>query len=153
MAQGIDATGIDDDNVVMIRYKHPNRGQHNVRGSATGRDYGYRGGGEVFLVEHADAVAAPHLFDIVEKPKAKRVPEKKPDLQQQPPDLLEVTAALEFDFQTLPGVNAEIAAEMKTSGLSTREDVLALGEEGLLQYKYIGPAKAKIIIRTLTGGE
>lgn len=144
------ATGIDDGDIVMIRYKHPNRGQHNVRGSATGRDYGYRSGGERFLVEHADAVAAPHLFDIVERPKAKHVFEKKSDLRP-PPDLLEVEAALDFDFQTLPGVNADIAAAMKASGLSTREDILALGEEGLLQYKYIGPAKAKIIINTLSG--
>ena len=84
--------GIDDGDVVMIRYKHPNRGQHQVRGSATRRDYGYRGGGEMFLVEHADAVAAPHLFEIVERPVAKHIPEKKPDLQP-PPDLLEVAVA------------------------------------------------------------
>ena len=146
------ATGIDDKNVVMIRYKHPNRGQHNVRGQATGRDYSYRSGGEMFLVEYADAVAAPHLFEIMERPIAKHVPEKKPDLHL-PPDLLEVEAALEFDFQTLPGVNADIAAAMKASGLSTREDVLALGEQGLLQYKGIGPAKAKVIIDALSGEE
>jgi len=153
------ATGIDDKDVVMIRYLHPNRGLHNVRGNF-GRDYGYRGGGEMFLVERRDALAAPHLFDIVERPVAERVPEKKVDVQP-PPDLLEVKAALgdeaevplEFDFQTLPGVNADIAAEMKASGLSTREDVLALGEQGLLQYKYIGPAKAQGIIRTLAGEE
>ena len=154
------ALGIDDGNVVMIRYKHPNRGQHNVMGQATGRNYSYRCGGEMFLVERADAVAAPHLFDIVKRPIAKHVPAKKVDLRP-PPDLLEVEAALEdeveaaleFDFQTLPGVNADIAAAMKASGLSTREDVLALGEKGLLQYKGIGPAKAKVIIRTLSGKE
>lgn len=157
------AKKIEDGDVVMIRYLHPNRGQHNVRGQATGRDYSYRGGGEMFLIERADAIAAPHLFEIAERPTAKRVSEKKPDTQP-PPDLLEVEAALdesesiepepeseaEFDFQALPGVNADIAAEMKASGLSTREDVLALGEKGLLQYKHIGPAKAKIIIKTLS---
>ena len=107
----------------------------------------------MFLVEYADAVAAPHLFEIVEKPVAKHVPASKSASPSPPPDLLEVEAALGFDFQTLPGVNAEIAAAMKASGLSTREDVLALGEEGLLQYKGIGPAKAKVIINALTGEE
>ena len=113
----------------------------------------------MFLVEYADAVGAPHLFDIVERPVAEYVPpEKKHDLHL-PPDLLEVEAALEveavlkFDFQTLPGVNADIAAAMKDSGLSTREDVLALGEQGLLQYNGIGPAKAKVIIETLADEE
>ena len=138
------ATGIDDKDVVMIRYLHPNRGLHNVRGSVSGRDYSYRGGGEMFLVEYRDAVAAPHLFAIMDRPVAERLPEKKVDAQP-PPDLLEVKAALEFDFQTLPGVTADIAAAMKADGLSTWEDVLALSEKGLLKYKSIGKVRAAAI--------
>jgi glycosyltransferase involved in cell wall biosynthesis len=51
-----------DDQVVLAEYMHPNRGQHEVVGGATKTKYGYRGGGEVFMVHIDDIAAQPMYF-------------------------------------------------------------------------------------------
>jgi glycosyltransferase involved in cell wall biosynthesis len=56
---------VNDENIVVVRYKHPNTGQHPVVGAATKTFYGYRGGGEQFLVDRRDAEAQPQYFEVV----------------------------------------------------------------------------------------
>ena len=51
-----------------------------------------------------------------------------------------------INFQFLPGVNPEIAAQLEALGLETAEDILRFGTEGLETVKGIGPAKARKII-------
>jgi len=55
-------SSMSDDNFVMCTYTHPNLGEHRVIGPATQIDYGFRGGGQEFLVHRADVDAAPNLF-------------------------------------------------------------------------------------------
>lgn len=71
-----------DDSFVRILYAHPNQGQHSVigyaaftaplpgvnmlhRGGEYFINYGYRQGGEIFLVHRADVVLSPDLFQIL----------------------------------------------------------------------------------------
>jgi len=56
---------MQDQDYLLTRYTHPNRGQHIVLGLATGTRYGFRGGGEVFLVHRKDIEVQPHLFEVV----------------------------------------------------------------------------------------
>jgi glycosyltransferase involved in cell wall biosynthesis len=60
---------MSDADYSLAKYTHPNTGLHSVVGGHTGIKYGYRGGGEVFLVHRDDIQAQTHLFTIVdEKP-------------------------------------------------------------------------------------
>jgi hypothetical protein len=54
-----------------------------------------------------------------------------------------------LDLQMLPGVNASIAAAMRAAGLTKREDILALGEDGLQAIPGIGEKKAQKIMEWL----
>jgi hypothetical protein len=56
---------MDDSQYVLAKYTHPNIGQHVVMGVATQTKYGYRGGGEIFLVHKQDIAAQPHLFEVI----------------------------------------------------------------------------------------
>lgn len=55
-----------DTDFLMAKYIHPNTGQHIVIGSMTHYKYGFRGGGEIFLVHRSDVDAQPHLFAVIE---------------------------------------------------------------------------------------
>jgi glycosyltransferase involved in cell wall biosynthesis len=57
---------LTDDNFVMAKYLHRNRGNHHVIGAATKTKYGYRGGGSQFLVNIEDVKAQPHLFEVID---------------------------------------------------------------------------------------
>jgi len=67
-----------DEKFVLVKYLHPNRGNHHVIGSSTKTKYGYRAGGNVFLVHIDDINAQPHLFEAAEKNDnlPKNVPQK-----------------------------------------------------------------------------
>lgn len=56
-----------DDKLVMVVYTSGNIGQHKVVGPATGINYGYRGGGERFLVHRADIALMPNLFEEIKQ--------------------------------------------------------------------------------------
>jgi glycosyltransferase involved in cell wall biosynthesis len=53
---------MSDGDYVLSKYIHPNRGVHGVTGASTRTDYGYRAGGDVFLVHKNDIASQPHLF-------------------------------------------------------------------------------------------
>lgn len=56
---------MSDSNFIMCLYTHPNVGEHNVFGGATRINYGYRSGGDTFLVHVNDLSATPHLFQPI----------------------------------------------------------------------------------------
>lgn len=56
-----------------------------------------------------------------------------------------------LDFQTLPGVNSDIAGQLEALGLETRDDILAFGVVGLETLKGIGEVKAQRIIKAIEG--
>lgn len=70
--------------------------------------------------------------------------------QPTPEELLKAKAERPFDPQLVPGITASIAAQMKTDGITSEADILALGVTGLQKYNGIGPAKAAIIVEALT---
>jgi len=54
-----------DTEYVEVTYNHRNKGQHAVYGAGTGTFYGYRAGGQKFLVHIDDQKAQPTLFVAV----------------------------------------------------------------------------------------
>lgn len=55
-----------DNQMEMVVYNHPNRGEHPVYGASTKTFYGNRkgGGSEKFLVHKSDIAAQPHLYQV-----------------------------------------------------------------------------------------
>jgi hypothetical protein len=158
----------NDSDMVMARYKHPNRGQHTVVGPVTKIKYGFRAGGDVFLVHKDDVRTQPHLYEEIETKEA-AAPVKAPPAP--PSEALpepEAVAALEdttppADVITgdspptrsinivgrLPGVTAPIAEQLDADGIETADQVLELGIEGLTKYTGIGKVKAEAIIEAI----
>jgi len=61
---------IMDEDVVLVKYTHPNRGQHRVIGPRSKRVYGHRGGGDQFYVLRIDMESMPQWFkEIRETPR------------------------------------------------------------------------------------
>lgn len=164
---GSDMAGND---LVMIVYTHPNRGRHRVIGSSTRTDYGYRKGGEQFLVKAEDARTQSHIFRPVEQMRAAAptgvkplppvpvpigtvAPEPAPDEiapSFEPPEAgaAETETAAGLDLQALPGVSKTLAKKLKSKGIQTADDILALGPEGLVELG-AAPSKALIIIQSV----
>ena len=61
-------------------------------------------------------------------------------------DELQEQEELPFDWQKLPGVTARIAQRLE--GLDP-EDVVEMGEEGLQDFEYVGPSRAKVIFNAV----
>ncbi len=166
----------NDDQMVLIEYRSPNVGEHPVVGPATGQSYGYHCPGQRFRVHRADAQAAPDIFRIVEvaAPERKAVQEAAAEPAEEakperPPDLEEVLAMIEeeqgrkpkaevdrFNLRQLPGISGDVESLMRSAGIETLDDILVLGEEGLLEFRGIGRKRAKQImdrVRELLGVE
>lgn len=168
--------GLLDEQFKLITYQHPNRGQHTVIGQALFRNrvdgvhmirdrnnqgwrihYGFRGGGDKFLVHVEDIRIAGHLFvpdpERVAPPPVERVtPSPRPVAKQyaSPPPPITIADQVgplaindeDFDLQTLPGVTDKIAKSMEGW---TLEDIVEAGPEGLLEIKGVGDVRAKAI--------
>ena len=74
-----------DQDFVLCIYTHPNVGQHRVLGGSTSMDYGYRGGGEVFLVHKADIRLESKKFKPVEIPEPPVPVEAEEVVMPEPP--------------------------------------------------------------------
>lgn len=183
LSMRVGQTQNDDDEWVLCEYLHRNTGQHLVYGGTIFRTpldgvpmlhrsngwqikYGYRGGGEQFLVHRSDVKAASNLFRVVPQgpkaPEPERVAPPPPPSIAPPPQRATVPAPRApqpvaddeppslspdpFDLQKLPGVGGELAAQLREAGVATREDIVAIGVEGLKQFKGVGDHKAKIIL-------
>ena len=85
-----------DADFVMIKYNHPNIGEHKVVGASTGKNYGYRKGGDQFLVHMNDINLQPHLFVRIQ------VENPTPAVQAPPPAIQEVSP-LPGDLSTMFG--------------------------------------------------
>ena len=137
-------------------------------------DYGYHPGGSRFIVHKDEFLAAPHLFQpvsstvpevhiasqrtssmaVVEKHLEKPMPLKARQILEEELELdlkEEPVIVRKSDLQTVPGVSADIAAQLKELGADTLEDVLLLGVEGLKDIKGVGDKKADMIINAIEG--
>jgi hypothetical protein len=73
---------MSDEAYLLTEYTHPNRGQHQVTGAITRTNYGYRSGGEKFLVHRDDIQAQPMYFRVVQ---LDNIPVPKSEIQAPPP--------------------------------------------------------------------
>ena len=169
-------TKMNDDDFVRAKYLHPNQGTHQVSGQyrfpeqlnfgelRLGMknvgdgfiiDYGYRKGGETFLVHKRDADMS-HLFQEIQ-PESSGVfnPPQPPSTSAPIPETIireaRIPVALrdELDLQLLPGISDKIALLLTNDGISTKTQVLELGVDGLKKYTGIGEVKAKSIIEAI----
>lgn len=161
-----------DDSMIMIKYKHPNRGQHTVVGPVTKIKYGFRAGGDTFLVHKDDIANNDHLYEPIasaEGASAAKAPVAAPPAA--PPSPIAVEEEVETSAPPdvvsgpesaapaskavnivgrLPGVTAPIAEQLDADGIETADQVLELGVNGLMKYKGIGAVKAETIIEAVT---
>jgi ERCC4-type nuclease len=148
---------MSDQDFILIRYIHPNKGKHKVIGTATRTNYGRRRGGEEFLVHKQDVQAQSHLFIEMQTrrpPEVKRVPTPPPvyPLSESQTLLDEAVEAeseqngLDFELQLLPGVTPAIEKGLVAEGYDDIQKVHAAGMDGLKSVKGIGEAKAQAIM-------
>lgn len=150
---------INDEDAVLVRYVHGNRGQHRVYGMATGNFYGYHGRGAKFLVHKQDIAAQPQLFVPIEQP-AEAPREKKEEIlppepinKQSEPSTEEVddTTAEVGDepekvkmeeLTDIPGISDRISSQLNALGIN---DFVSLSEAevvDLMNIKGIGEKTA-----------
>jgi hypothetical protein len=56
-----------------------------------------------------------------------------------------------FNLQMLPGVGATLAKQLEVDGVTTEDEFIALGIDGLIKYKGIGENKARMILSAIEG--
>lgn len=168
---------VKDDNFKLCIYKHPNRGQHPIIGQAVFRDrvdgihmignrdgwrihYGFRAGGDKFLVHIEDIRIAPHLFDPIQEniPVAPppQLPEPIPlegpevviDFNDGPPKRIDMKGLIEkqFDLQKLAGVTPKIAEQMKSRGVKSAKDVVDKGLDWITTLSHVSDDRAAKIL-------
>ncbi len=165
-------SSMNDEDLVMVEYTSTNVGQHSVKGRATSKFYGYRSGGERFLVHREDIAMQPHLFRPVEtRVKAEPAPvvEKAPPAAPTPVDVDEDALGEEYpededavpasipiaptekiNFEAL-GIQGRAVNSLRDAGVTTYADVMGLGTGRedvvgrLTQIKYVGQATANSI--------
>lgn len=142
-----------DADYVLVKYTHPNRGQHKVLGVSTGISYGYRAGGEVFLVHINDVKAQNHLFEIINTdvnvPEVKRDTVSPTDLSTgKPVEVVEekISQQTFFDLQTVAGISSTIAQQLNSAGVQDLQGLIDFGADNLMMIKGIGPKRAEAII-------
>lgn len=166
---------LENNDLVLVEYTHPNKGSHPVYGGGNPRrSYGYRASGDRFLVHREDIKLYPHWFrqaaiasvpkeenkvtpppmPVVAAPQARpaQVAAVPPSPTPQPVDLAGVLPVQEkairaarLDLQTLPGVTPAVATAMRRAGIVTAQDILERGVEGLQAIQWIGAQRAPII--------
>lgn len=156
---------MNDSDVVMIKYTHPNRGLHPVFGAGKKpQPYGYRKNGDEFLVKRSDQRLYPHYFQIVPDtpapPPIAITPPPPPKLMSDtppPPALVKMdddtNSAIKsavtnarFDLQLLPGVTPAIREAMSQANLSSPDSIIDGGVKALVKVKGVGQTRAKAII-------
>jgi hypothetical protein len=178
-----------DTEYVEVTYNHRNRGQHAVYGAGTGTFYGYRAGGQKFLVHVDDQKAQPTLFVAVPQtptqPKITYQEPKQAPPVPQPIQQVRVAGVIEavekkafddrvkeieaeqekvlsgdvdniikpLDLQTIPGVTPAVARSLQANKLDTKEAILTVGVEGLIEVRGIAEARASAIISYLSEQE
>jgi hypothetical protein len=166
-------TKMSDQDFVRVKYIHPNQGTHGVSGQfkfpnmldVAGMrlgmrnvgdgfiiDYGFRKGGDTFLVHKRDAEVS-HLFQEVQTAAGGVFNPPQPAAQPTPtPEVIVREARVpvaqldELDLQLLPGISNENARQLEANGITTKSQVLELGVPGLKKYPGIGEIRAKAII-------
>jgi hypothetical protein len=125
-----------DQDFVMIKYNHPNKGTHPVIGTTTRTKYGMRKQGDQFLVDRRDIKAQPHLFtEIRERPvPAPQVPTATPP----PPSSL-----------GWGDLSKRVSDILKSEGFESLDDLRGIPEPQLKAIKGIGKTTVTKIVGLL----
>jgi len=143
------ASGGDGDYVLAV-YNHPNKGDHSVIGPSTGIRYGYRSGGDSFLVHKKDIELMPMLFivnDRVNGGLANDLIAPVGGVQNTPePTPIAAPKPKVFDINLVPGITPSIAKKLTEAGFNDEEKFKALTEEELKDIDGISVVRAKVIM-------
>ena len=141
-------------------------------------NYGYHAGGSRITVHRDELIAAPHLFQSVRNsvPEIQIASQRRAPAPPAPTPIEDVAIEamahpmpasarqileqelegneqplrpIKKDLQTLPGVSADIAKQLKEEGVDTPEDILVLGIDGLKELKGVGDKRAGMIISAI----
>ena len=161
------ASNQSDPNYIMVEYIGP-RGKHNVVGVVTRIDYGYRGGGERFLVHRDDIQGTPQYFrEIDPSPQPPQVMRRPlappPNLMSPEPEAVPVLGPSAEDdtipdekpterplfvgdgLDIVPGITKPILTRLQAAGITTKSQLLTLGKEGLMGYNVPEETAADIL--------
>jgi len=142
----------EDNSYVMIVYNHPNRGTHRVIGPSTGTDYGYRAGGEHFLVHVNDVQLMPALFvkQAIKVVNASIPVEQEAPKKLEAPKMIDGTPVISkdkpFDVGVIAGITPAIAKKLIDAGVDSRDKFLSLTNDYLVDIDGISNTRAKIIM-------
>lgn len=131
---------------VMIELDDGKSGDHRVKGPITKTDYGYRVSGDRFLMHVTDVTSIVNskgklqvkILTLEEEPEVEIVEEDPP---------IETFEGVPL-ITSMQGINSKTLALLEQYGMQTVKDVLAIGEEGLLPIKGIGPILAQRVIES-----
>jgi len=146
-------TQMADSEVVLVRYLHPNRGQHKVVGAVTKTMYGFRAGGDTFLVRKPDVAGQPHLFSAIERPPVRVIP-ARPALPAPPVPLEVPVPRVAFDPRSVAGVTDDLVRQLTDRGIVTLSQMKAMAAADWTALKGVGKKRADTImgaLRSATG--
>jgi glycosyltransferase involved in cell wall biosynthesis len=154
--KGDEPITMNDSDYVLIVYMHPNRGEHKVIGPATGIDYGYRCGGEQFLVSLKDVKLSEYLFQRIDiRPIAVQERREEPvpvpavlqkAVQPPPMPVIPQMNKEDFDMQLIAGLSPAMADQLAEIGVDDPEKLVNLGKMRLMALRGIGEKRADLIL-------
>jgi glycosyltransferase involved in cell wall biosynthesis len=154
--------GYKDEEFVLCLYNSPNQGEHPIVGGVTKIRYGYRVGGDVFLVHVLDMDVQPQFF--IPAPEQRAEPAAPPPAPVTLPGVVELDApialteidlkdtrsktAMNVDYDALPGVTTEQIAAMRLTFTDKilYSEMASLSDDFLASVGNIGLRKARQII-------
>ena len=148
--------GYKDEEFVLCLYNSPNQGEHPVVGGVTKIRYGYRVGGDVFLVHVRDIAVQPQFF--IPAPEQRAEPVTPPPAPVALPGVVEldVPTAQEtktvidvlplVDYDALPGMTPEIIEILKQRGDMTWDSFASIKEDEMANVGKMGLRKARQVI-------
>ncbi len=165
----VNQTNTPDDEYVMAIYTSQNKGDHPVYGAATGKYYGYRVGGDRFLVHRDDIARAPHLFNKIEiAPKEIPVVEEKRTDLQEPQRIVSINpnaahkvdeiisieenknASNKFDINAVPGISPVVGRYLSEElNVDSWESLYKITLDDLKKIKTVGESRANMILNSI----
>lgn len=147
------ASGNDID-FIMVRYTSANTGDHPVVGNITGLKYGYRCGGDAFLVHRRDVQGNPDLFEpidikyndsakeysdvVAERNSVSVSGENEKEVESVTTFLKEEDVIDEINEDNellgLPNITEEIVNQLNKNGVFTIYDIVNIGVDQLIKY-------------------
>lgn len=148
-AASVEGDRMNDQNFIMCKYIHGNVGDHRVIGLASRIDYGYRHGGDVFLVHKLDAEKYPELFVPVEAERAIVVEQEKPSAPPAPQPMRSPELVHYERLEDIPGMTDALVKQLNAAGVTTISQLRSYGQSKFQMLRGGGPKRAKAVFGAL----